>query len=66
MGRIKSTAVRTLGSELIKEFGDKFTVDFEKNKKILEEVRPIKSKRIRNILAGYISKEMQKIRERGI
>lgn len=66
MGRIKSVAIRTLGSELIKEFGDKFTVDFEKNKKILEEVRPIKSKRTRNILAGYISKEMQKIRERGI
>jgi small subunit ribosomal protein S17e len=66
MGRIKSTAVRTLGNELIKEFGDKFSIDFEKNKKILEEVKPIKSKRTRNVLAGYISKEMQKIKERGI
>ena len=66
MGRVKSIAVRTLGDELIKEFGEKFTTDFERNKKILEEVKTIKSKRTRNILVGYISKEMQKVRERGI
>ncbi len=66
MGRIKSTAIRNLGDELIKEFGSRFSIDFEKNKKILEEIKPIKSKRTRNILAGYISKEMQKIGKKGI
>ena len=66
MGRIKSIAIRTMGDDLIKEFADKFSTDFDKNKKILEEVKPIKSKRTRNILAGYISKEMQKIKQRGI
>jgi len=66
MGRVKSIAVRTLGDELIEKFGDRFSTDFERNKKILEEVKPIKSKRIKNILVGYISKEMQKIRKRGL
>jgi len=66
MGRVKSVAIKTLGDDLIKEFGAKFSTDFEQNKKILEEVRPIKSKRTRNVLAGYISKEMYKIRKRGI
>ena len=66
MGRIKNVAVKTLGNELIKEHGSKFSEDFEKNKKVLGEVKTIKSKKIRNILAGYIGKEMKKIRKSGI
>lgn len=66
MGRIKSIAIKRLGEELIKEHGSKFSTDFEKNKKALEEVKPIKSKRTRNILAGYITKKMQQIKSSGI
>lgn len=66
MGRIKSIAIKRLGEELIKEHGGKFSADFEKNKKALAEVKPIKSKRIRNILAGYITKKMQQIKSSGI
>lgn len=66
MGRIKSIAVKVLANELIKEYGDKFTTDFEKNKEVLAEVKKIKSKRVRNILAGYISKRMQQIKKTGI
>ncbi len=66
MGRIKSIAIKRLGEELIKEHGGKFSTDFEKNKKVLGEVKPIKSKRTRNILAGYITKKMQQIKSSGI
>lgn len=66
MGRVKSIAVKVLADELIKEHGDKFTTDFEKNKKVLNEVKKIKSKRVRNILVGYISKRMQQIKKSGI
>ena len=45
MGRIKSIAIKRLGEELIKEHGSKFSLDFEKNKKALGLVKPIKSKR---------------------
>lgn len=66
MGRVKSIAVKVLADELIKEHGDRFTTNFEKNKKVLGEVKKIESKRVRNILAGYISKKMQKIKKSGI
>lgn len=62
MGRIKSIAIKKLGEELIKEHGSKFSEDFEKNKKVLDEVKPIESKRTRNILAGYITKKMKQIK----
>jgi small subunit ribosomal protein S17e len=66
MGRIKLIAIKTLGNELIKEHGNKFSEDFEKNKIALDKIKTIKSKKIRNILAGYITSEMKKIKKSGI
>jgi len=60
MGRVKSVAIKTLGDELIRKHGKMFSDDFEKNKGALKEIKPVKSKRIRNILAGYITTQMQK------
>jgi len=66
MGRIKTTAVKAVANELIREYGDKFTDDFEHNKRVLNEIKPMKSKRIRNIIAGYIAAEMKKLKRTGI
>ena len=63
MGRIKSVPVKNLGDDLIASHGKKFTTDFDKNKKILDEVKKIKSKRTRNFIAGYITKQMQNIKK---
>ncbi len=57
MGRIKSTAVKTLAREIIEGHGDKFTASFAKNKKVVNKVREIDSKKIKNVVAGYITKE---------
>lgn len=65
MGRIKSIAVKNLAREMIEEHGDKFTTDFEKNKKAVSAVRKIESKKIRNTVAGYITKEMERIKKGG-
>lgn len=62
MGRIKTIPIKTLGDQLIKDHGDRFTTDFEKNKVILGSLKNIKSKKIRNILAGYITKEIKRAR----
>jgi small subunit ribosomal protein S17e len=59
MGRIKSTAIKTLGGEIIAEHGSRFTTNFDKNKKALGETREIKSKRTRNVVAGYITRKMR-------
>lgn len=66
MGRIKPTAIKTLARDLIEEHGKKFSTDFHKNKEVLSEVKPIESKRIRNILAGEIVNRMKKINQSGI
>ena len=54
MGKIKSKVVRKTADALLKE-DLKFEKDFEKNKAILGKEMP--SKRIRNRLAGLISRK---------
>lgn len=55
MGRIKTSSVKNIARELLEKYPDKFSVDFEKNKKILAELAEFESKRIRNIVAGFIT-----------
>lgn len=66
MGRIKIIAIKNMGTSIIKEHGKKFSEDFDSNKKALDEIKDIKSKKVRNIVAGYITREMRKIKKSGI
>jgi small subunit ribosomal protein S17e len=47
--------------ELIKKYRDLFTTDFETNKRVLEEVAQISTKRLRNRIAGYITHKMRQL-----
>ncbi len=64
MGRIKTTFVKSIGKDLYEKYKDKFSDDFSKNKQIVDELIDIKSKKLRNIVAGYLtnlkSQEMSK------
>ena len=53
MGKIKSKLVKRASKNLI-ENNVKFTESFEKNKKILRRTMP--SKKLRNQMAGFLSK----------
>lgn len=53
MGRIKSKLVKRTGHALLKE-ENKFSDNFEENKKLLTGLTP--SKKIRNQIAGYITR----------
>ncbi len=55
MGRIRTLQIKNLADTLLGQYNDKFTDNFEKNKKILEELAIISSKKIRNRLVGYIT-----------
>jgi len=59
MGRIKTTAIKRFAERLMQIYPDKFGKDFETNKEVLKEVTDIKSKKLRNIIAGYITRKMQ-------
>jgi len=56
MGRIKSALTKRTAEKLMKE--QEFTEDFEKNKRLIDGIMP--SKRIRNIVAGYITRLVKK------
>ena len=64
MGRIKTTAVKRLAKDLMMENGDAFTGEFGENKINLAKMQNIKSKKIRNIVAGYITKQTKRKKAR--
>jgi small subunit ribosomal protein S17e len=55
MGRIKTSSVKNIAKELLEKYGDKFSDDFQKNKEVLSELAKFESKRLRNVVAGYIT-----------
>jgi len=59
MGRVRTSAIKNLVWDLIETYADKFTDDFEKNKKIIDEIAEVKSKSVRNKIAGYITHIVQ-------
>ena len=56
MGKVRTDRIKRISRSLIEKYPDKFKNDFENNKKILEEVTIIRSKKMRNRIAGYISR----------
>lgn len=60
MGRIKTTQVKRTGRKLVGMYGQKFSADFTGNKKALAETSDIPSKKLRNIIAGYVTRLTKK------
>jgi len=56
LGKVRTDAVKKISREMIKRYPDRFTTDFEENKKSLEPLLKIPSIRLRNRIAGYITR----------
>jgi len=56
MGRIKTKQVKRVTKLLLEKYGDKFTKSFEENKKLVGNYADIPSKKLRNVIAGYVTK----------
>ena len=54
LGKMRTEKVKRIARELTELHPDEFTADFEHNKKILETLLEVSSKRLRNSIAGYI------------
>ena len=54
MGQIKNLAIKNMARNLIEQFPDKFTTDYQKNKEEMDKLVTVESKKIRNMIAGYI------------
>ena len=60
MGRIKTTSIKNIAFTIIENYRNNLTTDFEKNKEFLKKILDVKSKKIINIIAGYITREMKR------
>jgi small subunit ribosomal protein S17e len=48
--------VKRVARELVKRYPERFSPDFESNKKLLDGVATIYSSKLRNRIAGYITR----------
>ncbi|KAI3721746.1 hypothetical protein L2E82_32764 [Cichorium intybus] len=63
MGRVRTKTVKKSSRVVIERYYGKMTLDFHTNKKILEEVAIIPSKRLRNKIAGFSTHLMKRIQK---
>ena len=45
-----------MARRLLELYGDRFTTDFEQNKRLVMELTTIRAKKLRNRVAGYITR----------
>lgn len=55
MGAIRPTLVKTVARQIFDQYEDSLGKDFGKNKEIVEKVIPEASKKLRNLVAGYVT-----------
>lgn len=60
MSRVRTNHIKIMSEKLLEAHPDKFTTDFTKNKEVLNEMLEIDSKKIRNVMAGYLAHLMVK------
>jgi small subunit ribosomal protein S17e len=56
LGNVRSEKVKRVARELFDKYPNRFTTDFEENKKLLESLVSTPSKSLRNTVAGYITR----------
>ncbi|MCC6066294.1 MAG: 30S ribosomal protein S17e [Pyrobaculum sp.] len=56
MGRVRPRYIKSLGEKLLEMYPERFTDNFEENKKAVAELADIPSKTVRNRVAGYITR----------
>ena len=56
MGKVRPEKVKKIARDLVKRFPDRFTTNFEENKVALQSMATIYSSKLRNLIAGYITR----------
>lgn len=59
MGNIRPTYIKRVAIELVERFPERFTADFDHNKKTVDELADIQGKAMRNRIAGYVTRYRQ-------
>ena len=56
MGRVRPTYIKRVAIELVRSHPDKFTEDFDHNKRVVAELTDVDSITMRNRIAGYVTR----------
>ena len=56
MGNIRPTYIKRVAIELVKRYPERFTDDYQHNKSAVEEVTDIQNPKLRNKIAGYVTR----------
>lgn len=56
MGRIKTVPVKSKTFDLFEKYGDILSDNYEENKKKIASLAIIRSKKLRNVVAGYVTR----------
>jgi small subunit ribosomal protein S17e len=52
--------VKKMANELLERYPDKFTSDFNENKETIKNFAIVRSKELRNKIAGYVTKNINR------
>jgi small subunit ribosomal protein S17e len=58
LGKVRPDQVKKAARELLTRYQDRFTTNFEENKKALGQLARIYSPRMKNRIAGYVTRLM--------
>mmetsp|Transcript_128395 Transcript_128395/g.312068 ORF Transcript_128395/g.312068 Transcript_128395/m.312068 type:complete len:149 (-) Transcript_128395:119-565(-) len=61
MGRVRTKTVKRSARYIIEKYYSRLTLDFAVNKRVIDEVAVVPSKRMRNKIAGYVTHLMKRI-----
>ncbi len=56
MGKVKTEQIKRVGKELMTRFPDKFSSNFDDNKRAVDALTQGTTTRVRNQIAGYITR----------
>jgi small subunit ribosomal protein S17e len=56
MGRIKTRLVKSITHSLLEQYKGSFSSNYEENKVRVAELVSVRSKKLRNIIAGYVTR----------
>jgi small subunit ribosomal protein S17e len=56
LGKVRTETVKRVSRELLKRFPERFSGDFESDKQAVNELVSTQSRRLRNRIAGYVTR----------
>ena len=56
MGKVKTEQIKRVGKELMERFPERFTTNFDENKRLVDTLTQGTTTRVRNQIAGYITR----------